>query len=127
MRVRRHTKREPTIALINIVFLMLVFFLVVGTLAPPLDRELRLITTTDLPPDQPPDALVVHPDGRLSWRGEEITSVTAYIAALPPDTAKRARIVPDRNVPAVTLIALGQELREAGADTVVIVTERGLQ
>ncbi|HBR39356.1 MAG TPA: biopolymer transporter ExbD, partial [Sulfitobacter pontiacus] len=33
-------QREPTIALINIVFLMLVFFMVAGTLAQPLDPDL---------------------------------------------------------------------------------------
>ncbi len=32
-RARTASKREPTIALINIVFLMLVFFMVAGTLA----------------------------------------------------------------------------------------------
>ncbi|HBT01217.1 MAG TPA: biopolymer transporter ExbD, partial [Citreicella sp.] len=36
-KVRQKTEREPTIALINIVFLMLIFFLVAGTLAQPLD------------------------------------------------------------------------------------------
>lgn len=34
---RQKSEREPTIALINIVFLMLVFFMVAGTLAAPLD------------------------------------------------------------------------------------------
>jgi biopolymer transport protein ExbD len=46
--MRRKTARqgrEPTIALINIVFLMLIFFLVAGTLAAPLDKELKLVST----------------------------------------------------------------------------------
>ena len=43
IRVRKRPTREPTIALINIVFLMLIFFLVAGTLARPLERELRLV------------------------------------------------------------------------------------
>ena len=38
-------QREPTIALINIVFLMLVFFMVAGTLAQPLDPDLKLVET----------------------------------------------------------------------------------
>lgn len=127
MRTRRKTRREPTIALINIVFLMLVFFLVVGTLATPMDRELTLVSTTDLPPEGPPDALVVHADGRLSWRGKAILSVQDYLSALPQEHAIRPRIVPDRAVPAVTLLALGQEMKAAGANTVVIVTERALR
>ena len=41
-------QKEPTIALINIVFLMLVFFMVAGTLAQPLSRDLELVKTSDL-------------------------------------------------------------------------------
>lgn len=125
MRRRRQTRREPTITLINIVFLLLVFFVVAGTLAPPIDRDVTLVSTADLPPEAPPDALVLHADGRMTWRGAE-TTVDAFLAAAPPGMAARPRVVPDRAVPAAALIRLGQEFRSAGAETVVIVTERGL-
>lgn len=127
MRRRRQTRREPTIALINIVFLLLVFFVVAGTLALPIDRDVRLVTTRDLPSDAPPDALILHTDGRMTWRGEAVASAEAFMAGVPPEAAARPRVVPDRDVPALTLIRLGQDLRAAGADTVVIVTERGLR
>ncbi len=126
-RKRITARREPAIALINIVFLMLVFLLAAGTLAPPRDRGLTLVTTEDLPPKSPPDALVVHVDGRMTWRGEEIESVSSYLNALPPDATRRLRIMPDRAVPAEKLIQIGQEFRAAGAETVVIVTERRLR
>ncbi|MEL6206235.1 MAG: biopolymer transporter ExbD, partial [Pseudomonadota bacterium] len=77
---RRRAEREPTIALINIVFLMLIFFLVAGTLARPLDPDLTLVQTADLGPAGPPDALVVHADGRLSFRGDDLASAAAYLA-----------------------------------------------
>lgn len=51
---RQRSKREPTIALINIVFLMLVFFMVAGTLAQPLDPELKLVKTEELDGIAPP-------------------------------------------------------------------------
>lgn len=127
MRKARRTRREPTITLINIVFLLLVFFLLAGTLAPPLDRDLRLVDTSGLPPEGPPDALVLHADGVLTWRGREVASVAEYLAEAPPEAGARPRIVPDRNVPAETLIRLGREFRAAGADAVSIVTEQGLQ
>jgi len=127
MRRARYARREPTIALINIVFLLLVFFLVVGTLAPPLDREVTLVATQDLPPEAPPDALVVHADGTLSYRGQDIPSIAAYIAAAPADMANRPRLVPDRDLPAADLIAIGRAFREAGAETVLLVTEQGLR
>jgi biopolymer transport protein ExbD len=127
MRRPRRTQREPTITLINIVFLLLVFFLLAGTLAPPLDRDVTLVATRDLPPERPPDALVLHADGAMTWRGRPVGSVAAYLADAPPETAARPRIVPDRDVPARLLIRLGQEFRAAGAETVLIVTERGLR
>lgn len=115
--------REPTIALINIVFLMLIFFLVAGTLAPPLDGGVRLVRTVDLDGAAPPDALVIRADGSLRFRGGDVSSVAAWWAAQEGGVA---RLVPDRALPAATLVAIGRELRTAGADRVVIITERGL-
>ena len=70
-RARTGTRREPTIALINIVFLMLVFFMVAGTLAQPLDTGLNLVRTADLNGVAPPDTLVIHPDVDLSTHLED--------------------------------------------------------
>lgn len=119
--------REPTIALINIVFLMLIFFLVAGTLAVPLDSDLSLVNTTDIEGKAPADALVVHADGRMTHQGAPVADATAFFTALPPEARKMVRLVPDRDLPAETLVRLGRALRTAGAGRVVIVTERGLQ
>ena len=128
MRKPRHRARiEPTIALINVVFLMLVFFMVASTIAPPMDRDLSLVRTSDLDGRAPPDTLVVHPDGRLTYRGEPVTSAQAFYATRPEDAPKEVRIVPDRALPATTLVDLARDLRAAGASSVVIVTKRGLE
>lgn len=127
MRRVRRSRRDPTITLINIVFLLLVFFLIAGTLAPPLEPDLRLVQTRDLPPEGPPDALVLHADGALTWRGRRLASVEEYLAEAPAELAARPRIVPDRDVPAQALVSLGRAFRAAGRDSVVIVTERGLR
>ncbi len=121
------TRLEPTIALINVVFLMLVFFMVAGTLAQPLDKDLRLVRTSDLEGRAPPDTLVVHPDGRLTYRGKAIASAQAFYAARPENEREVVRIVPDAALSAVTLVNLARELRAAGALRVMIVTERGLE
>jgi len=126
-RARATQKREPTIALINIVFLMLVFFMVAGTLAQPLDGDLDLVRTADLEGRAPPDTLVVHADGRLSYRGETQASATAYVANLSEEERKTIRLVPDRELPAQTLVDLTRELRSQGTERVLVVTERGLQ
>lgn len=124
---RTKTEREPTIALINIVFLMLIFFLVAGTLAPPLDKGLRLVTTAEIEATAPADALVLHADGRMTHRGTDIADAAAFLSDMPEEARALVRVVPDRDLPAGTLIAVGRSLREAGAGTVLIVTERRMQ
>lgn len=123
-RMRRRSKMEPTIALINVVFLMLVFFLVAGTVAPPIDGDVTLVRTEDLEGRDPADAIVLSADGARRHRGAPLGDLEAYVAGLGEDAA--ARIVPDRDVPARQFIALGRELRLAGAGRVLIVTEKGL-
>lgn len=125
-RVVRRRKAEPTVALINVVFLMLIFFLVAGTVAQPLDREIRLVSTRDLEGHAPPDALVLHPDGRLSFRGADQASAAAFLSALPQDARETVRIVPDRDVAAARLVDISRALRQAGAESVIIVTERAV-
>ncbi|MDF3415101.1 biopolymer transporter ExbD [Sulfitobacter sp. M57] len=120
-------QREPTIALINIVFLMLVFFMVAGTLAQPLDPALKLVETADLDGRAPPDALVVHADGRLSYRGDDQPDAAGFLAILDAQEREVVRLVPDRALPAKTLVALTRELRAAGAQKVMLVTERALK
>lgn len=121
------SRREPSIALINIVFLMLVFFMVAGTLAQPLDKDLSLVRTADLDGRSPPDTLVVHPDGRMSFRGEDIDSAQAFLAMRSEEEREVVRVVPDQELPAQTLVNLARDLRGAGAQRVLIVTQRGLE
>ncbi len=120
---RRHARtrraREPVIALINVVFLLLVFFLIAGSLRPPL--PLRLVDVEASPAVAAPtsDALVLHADGRLTRHGGAI-DLAAHVAAVGPSI----RLVPDRAVPAERLIDIAADLRAAGAERIVIVTER---
>ncbi|WP_273522531.1 ExbD/TolR family protein [Rhodosalinus sediminis] len=122
-RARRKPAREPTIALINIVFLMLVFFLVAGTVAQPLDREVRLVRTEGLDGAAPPDALVLHADGRMTRAGAPVETPEAALAA----EGGAVRLVPDRDLPAARLVEVAGALRAAGAERVLVVTERGMQ
>ncbi|WP_425045731.1 ExbD/TolR family protein [Primorskyibacter sp. S87] len=116
-------KRDSTIALINVVFLMLIFFLIAGTVAPPLDPELNLVDTSGLEGREPPDALVLLADGTLRFRGAT-TDPEAYMAS---HEGGPVRIVPDRNVAAPRLIEITGDLRRQGAPSIVLVTERALE
>lgn len=115
--------RDSTIALINVVFLMLIFFLVAGTVAPPLDPDLKLVETSDLEGREPPDALVLRADGTLSFRAVQTDPETYMV----DHGAGPVRIVPDRNVPGIRLIEVTGALRRLGASSVMLVTERALE
>lgn len=126
-RARAKSRAEPTIALINIVFLMLIFFMVSGTLTQPLDPDLQLVDTQDLETRPPPDALVLHADGRLTYGTDDVASATEYVAELTDEERATVRIVPDRSLDAASLVTIARDLRLAGAESVVIVTERALE
>lgn len=129
MTLRQPTPRarpEPTIALINIVFLMLIFFMIAGTLAPPLDDHVALVSTENLDGRAPPDAAVLTSDGALQYGGAP-TSPQDIIARAQTDGGQTdVRIVADRAVPANVLMDHVATLRAAGATSVWIITERGL-
>jgi biopolymer transport protein ExbD len=123
----RRAQSEPTIALINIVFLMLIFFMIAGALAPTLDDEIKLISTDDLAGRPPPNTTVLREDGTLYLRGETVTVEQAVAASLAGENGLDVRLVADRAVPANLLMERVGELRVAGATTVWLVTERGLE
>lgn len=114
----RKSVREPTITLINVVFLMLIFFMVAGTIAPSVDARLTLVQAEDLIAASPPDGIVVLSDGTLMLRGQVVTVSQAA------NGGGTIRILPDRDLAARILIALGRDLKAAGAQAVVIVAER---
>ncbi len=126
-RLRRKPARKPTTALINIVFLMLVFFMVAGTLAPAMEGDVALVRTSELEGSEPPNALVIHKDGTLRFRGAAVPSAAAAHQQLGEDARQVVRIVPDRDLSARTLLTVSNELRLAGAERIMIVTERGLR
>ncbi|KFB09816.1 ExbD/TolR family protein [Nitratireductor basaltis] len=120
-RPKAANRGEPTIALINIVFLMLIFFLIAGTLVPPQPEQLELITTREAQNAAPPDTLFVDSDGQLMQASGPVT-IEDFLDGM--DEGATIRLAADRNLPAARLIEVAAKLREAGAAKVVVVTER---
>lgn len=114
-------KAEPTIALINVVFLMLVFFLIAGQIAAPPDRDLSPVLAEADPARAPQDALVIRADGALFWQARR-TTVADFAAAQAP--LGEVRIMPDRSLPARDLLGIAAEVRTLGATGLRIVTEQ---
>jgi len=124
---RKTTKREPTIALINVVFLMLIFFLIAGTVAAPINPELTLVKSTDIAGAAPPDGLIIHADGSLEAGGQAVADAATFIANLPEDARAEVRIIPNRDLSAAELLRIGATIQDAGTKTVIIATERALE
>lgn len=120
------SKREPTIALINIVFLMLIFFLIAGTIAPPTEAGIELVTLADLDGSAPAETLAIYPGGRVVWDGVEVTPETFTPPESHPDTTV-IRLLPDRNLPAWKLLKIATALEAGGATDLRVVTERALK
>ncbi|MBL4916916.1 ExbD/TolR family protein [Szabonella alba] len=118
------SKPDPTITLINVVFLMLTFFLVAGTMAPSPPSDVRLVSLDGADPVVPPDVLAVTADGRTLGQGRAVDPA-AYVSALPPEAAGIVRLMPDRDLPARDLIRIARELQAAGAVEVRLTGERG--
>jgi biopolymer transport protein ExbD len=119
---------EPTIGLINVVFLMLIFFLIAGSIAPSPEAGLTLVRIADLTVQPPPDALVLTAEGGFRLDGADPgampEAVAAYVQTL--GEGRVARILPDAAAPAEVLVRLAEALRAAGAERVMVLGERAL-
>ncbi|CUH78429.1 Biopolymer transport protein ExbD/TolR [Tritonibacter multivorans] len=121
-------KGEPTLPLINIVFLMLIFFLAAAQLARPLDPDLKLVDTSDQSVIPPPDAVVLRADGEVLFRGRPATP-TEILSVLHEETdgpEPNVKILPDHRSSATDLLTLAGALKEAGAGAIHVVTEQAL-
>jgi len=129
MKLSRPIKRsrpENTIALINVVFLLLIFFLVAGTLTAPADEEVDLVRLSSEGAATPPDMLFVRADGSLTWQGTGALAETivAEWKAATLGADRPLRIAVDRELPAANLVETIAVLRKAGAGRMVLITER---
>jgi len=124
---RRHF--ETLVPLINVVFLLLIFFLLAGTMTPAENVAVSLPegTLNDREQDVP-TTLIVEADGFV-WLGERVMDAKlsgAMVEKHLKDTnTKRVAIKADADAPAEAVLQLMEGLREAGVEQVTIMTERG--
>lgn len=121
--------REPDLtSLINIVFLILIFFIVAGALRPFSARNIELTKiAADAAGAVAPGRLIAHADGRLTYRGADIA-----LAELGPAVASEAArrsfetfvIVADARLPGSSLLAVIRKLRAARITPISVMSER---
>lgn len=124
---RRPSPATPVLPLINIAFLLLVFFLLAGRLADPAPFPVTLptaMTAADRQGDAAGSAATVATahiaaDGTVAWNGEAMPSVAAIAV---PATLRTLRIEADRASPAGLSLELIEHARAAGVATVHLVT-----
>ncbi|RAH96586.1 biopolymer transporter ExbD [Acuticoccus sediminis] len=121
-RRRRKEAAESTIPLINVVFLLLVFFLVAGTLSAPRDSTVDLATAEAFDPAAlDPQAIYVDASGALRVAG---TAMDAAAALARIEGEGAVVVVPDRTLEAGVLLARLAELRQATERPIRILTRR---
>lgn len=65
---------DVSLAIVNIVLLLIFFFLATGRLMNPISPDLKLSETSELPLDQlPKPILIINADGSLTLDGEDVT------------------------------------------------------
>ncbi|MCH8543965.1 MAG: biopolymer transporter ExbD [Alcanivorax sp.] len=128
----RRPALEPALPLINVVFLLLVFFMVAGQVAPNrIDVEPPEST---MPLEQETDTLLLTLDraGNLSRQGEPLTleQLPALLVALtengqqdlPPSALPSVRLLTDAGTRLETMRPLLTVLQQAGIEEVRLVT-----
>lgn len=115
----RRTRREGVVPMINVGFLLLVFFLLVAEIAPP---DPFAVTPPGVATPEPlvsgEGVLHVAGDGRLAYGAARGESVFAALSAGEGGLTVRA----DRNLPAADLAALLGRIAAAGRGDVRLVT-----
>lgn len=120
---------ETLVPLINVVFLLLIFFLLAGSMKPSENVAVSLPegTLNDREKDVP-TTLIVEADGFV-WLGDRVMDAKlsgAMVEKHLKDTnTKRVAIKADADAPAEAVLQLMEGLREAGVEQVTIMTERG--
>ena len=107
--MKRQTQRrqaDPVISLINVVFLILIFFMVAGTLTSTSTKGLSFVQTENLECCIAPDALTISSIGEMTYQGKGVATVQSFIDMQTDLDAGTVSILPDRELPAVDLLVI---------------------
>lgn len=132
MRLRQTPiKKEPAenmIPLINIVFLILIFFLVASALRPFSDREVRLAESSETTsPGAGARMAVLRKDGSAYLAGARISEVelnSQFAAWAADDPGRGVTLIADREMEASSLISVVSAANAAGLANVKLLTRK---
>ncbi|MEP2980634.1 MAG: biopolymer transporter ExbD [Lentilitoribacter sp.] len=121
---RRHKQKqqENTIPLINVVFLMLVFFLIAGTIAPSADNEITPVVSMLDQQSPPEEAISLRKDGSMYFQGAELDMMLPLPAQL--DKSDRLIMYPDQNSNAQVFAEKVAQLKSKSSKPISILIKR---
>ncbi|WP_050930330.1 ExbD/TolR family protein [Aestuariivita boseongensis] len=114
---------ENIVPMINVVFLLLIFFLMTAQITAPLPFDVTPPASDSEALAEGPQALHISADGQLFFDGAEDDAVWPGLAALPPDTPLMIRA--DAGFSAAELAAILTRLTGLGITRIALVTEGG--
>lgn len=122
---KRRPMLEPMLPLINVVFLLLVFFMVAGHMAqqPPVDVKTPESEARHQPLEDMP-RLALRPGGKLLLDGETLARERLAAEGRQLLTSERPRLHADARVSSKELRPVLQALRDAGFESVQLITLR---
>lgn len=132
IRLRRPRSRaadhdDKLVPMINVIFLLLMFFLIAGNLKPlfSAEQELPRSRSEALPGAAQPE-LVLAVDGALAWGDEPLAlaELAARLRALPGGVPASLSLRADARTPTALLLPVFAALREAGVERIALVTLR---
>lgn len=117
---------EHVLPLINIVFLLLIFFMLSATLEPPLPFAVTTPESQRNSPGGPTeDVVVVAADGRVGVGGQEIRRGELVSVAVRERVGRGGRPVKlkmDANTDARLFLDIIEDLKQAGIEQIVLLT-----
>ena len=121
----RQSRTDPMISFVNVVFLMVVFVALAGTVISINQDDLALPRTTTLPYDRiTPERVLVVVDGDLTAAGRllDLADPDDLDRLLGPAKDRSVEIFADRRTPATEVVGLVARLKAAGVAQIDLVT-----
>tara|TARA_R110002126_G_scaffold10615_9_gene48896 strand:- start:6956 stop:7369 length:414 start_codon:yes stop_codon:yes gene_type:complete len=125
---RRASDDDRIMPLINVVFLLLIFFMLAGQLSASDPFEITPPESISIAESGDEEMLVlVGKDGRLALNGKTVGErvLIDTLRAAPEAKRELIRLKADNNAPAAALVSLMGKLREAGVLRIRLLTVRG--
>ena len=121
--LRPKKEKDTLIPLINIVFLLLIFFMVAGQMKTPISNDVNLPETSLEPRSEQAETIELHISGDFSFHGQTLSleALQHQIAALPAEAIIAIRA--DHSTTAKTLDPLLELLRNNQRTNVRLITK----